>query len=399
MFLSFAWFMTWLLWPASAAPLDRKALVPRTLAAHPSAPSVFEGLNVKLSPLSVLLCALMVIDTGAFASPIKRDEEIVFFPAAARLSADLGHWIVPLHGWVFEPEVESLWRRGALSGLAHSLGLEEGAAESEIFKERGRWFLVDNERGKRVSVTLSAEAGALGPSGPDGHFQTEIALQRRVAVQEATSFSLGYRAVLPAGDDRIFKGEVLFPASYGLSVVSDIDDTIKISQVTDKKALLANTFLRPFQAAPGMALAYDRLAAAGAVFHYVSSSPWQLFPALSDFMVEAGFPRGSFHLRKFRVKDESLFNLLKSSRETKPPVIEDLLRAYPRRGFILIGDSGEVDPEIYGAIARAHPGRIRHIYIRKVTSETAEDERYQAAFTSLPASLWTLFDQAAQITP
>jgi len=258
---------------------------------------------------------------------------------------------------------------------------------------------VDNEGGKRVAVTLSAEAGALGPSGADGHFETEMTLQRRVATEEAVGFSLGYSAVLPAGDDRTFQGEVLFPASYGLSVISDIDDTIKISQVTDKTALLANTFLKPFLAAPDMALAYDRLAAAGAVFHYVSSSPWQLYPALKAFMVEAGFPRGSFHLRKFRVKDESLFNLFKSSRETKPPVIEDLLSAFPKRGFILIGDSGEVDPEIYGAIARDHPGQIRHIYIRKVTSEMADDVRYLAAFAGLPASLWTLFDHAAAITP
>ena len=127
----------------------------------------------------------MVIDTAAFASPIKRDEEIVFFPVAARLSADLGHWIVPLHGWVFEPEEDSLWRRGALGALALSLGLEESTGDSEIFKERGRWFLVDNERGKRVSVTLSAEAGLLGPSGPDGHFETEITLPRRVPAEEA----------------------------------------------------------------------------------------------------------------------------------------------------------------------------------------------------------------------
>jgi phosphatidate phosphatase APP1 len=166
-------------------------------------------------------------------------------------------------------------------------------------------------------------------------------------------------------------------------VISDIDDTIKISQVTDKTALLANTFLKPFQAAPEMALAYDRLAAAGAVIHYVSSSPWQLYPALKDFMAEAGFPQGS----------------VQSSRETKPPVIEALLAAYPKRGFILIGDSGEVDPEIYGAVARDHPGQIRHIYIRKVTPEAADDERYRAAFADLPVSLWTLFDNPSAITP
>jgi len=84
----------------------------------------------------------MVIDTGAVASPIKRDEEIVFFPVAARLSADLEHWIVPLHGWVFEPEDESLWRRGALGALALSLGLEEGqpTPRSSRREAAGSWW-------------------------------------------------------------------------------------------------------------------------------------------------------------------------------------------------------------------------------------------------------------------
>jgi phosphatidate phosphatase APP1 len=116
-------------------------------------------------------------------------------------------------------------------------------------------------------------------------------------------------------------------------------------------------------------------------------------------MQTSAFPRGSFHLRKFRLKDDSLFNLFKSSRVTKPPVIEGLLAAYPKRAFILIGDSGEEDPEIYGEIARNHPGRIRHIYIRRATSEILDAERYQTAFAGLPISLWTIFIDPAVISP
>ncbi len=330
---------------------------------------------------------------------MKRDEEILFFPTAARLSADRSHWIVPLHAWVFEAEAESLWRRGTLEALSRSFGLEAGAAESAIFRQRARWFLVDNERGKRFGLTLAADGQDLGPSGADGHLRAEIALPRRAASEEAASFWLRYAAVLPPGDPRRFEGEALFASAEGLSVISDIDDTIKISRVTDRRALLTHTFLKPFEAAPGMAEAYARLAAAGADFHYVSSSPWQLFPALRDFMAAAAFPRGSFHLRQFRLKDESLLNLFKSSRETKPPVIDALFAAYPRRRFLLIGDSGEQDPEIYGDIARRHPGRVQHIYIRRVTSESRQAERYRSAFASLPAGLWTLFDDAAVIRP
>jgi phosphatidate phosphatase APP1 len=358
------------------------------------------GYDLRLTPSAiVLLCALVLPAGTLFASPIKQDEEVIFFPTAARLSEDLSHWIVPIHAWVLERESDSLWRRGTLEILAGSFELDESAIESEIFRERAGWFLVDNERGKRLQVTLTEGSEHLGPTGPDGFLNAELRLQRRAAAEESTSFWLGYAAVLPAGDDRVFRGEALFVAPEGLSVVSDIDDTIKISQVTDKKALLANTFLKPFEAVPEMAPVYRRLAEAGAVFHYVSSSPWQLFPSLKHFMQTSAFPRGSFHLRKFRLKDDSLFNLFKSSRVTKPPVIEGLLAAYPKRAFILIGDSGEEDPEIYGEIARNHPGRIRHIYIRRATSEILDAERYQTAFAGLPISLWTIFIDPAVISP
>ena len=347
----------------------------------------------------LFLSLALVLSFSLRASPIKRDEEVVFFPTAAHLSADLSLWFVPVHAWVFEPEEDSLLRAAALEALARALGLDESAAQSDLFKARARWFLVDNERGKRLRVTLSEAGEALGPTGANGHLEGELRLRRRAAVEESVSTWLGFAAVLPPGDGRTFTGETLLVAPRGLSVISDIDDTIKISQVTDKRALLANTFLEPFRAAPGVSTAYGRLAAADTVFHYVSSSPWQLYRPLADFMTAAGFPRGSFHLRDFRVKDETFFNLLKSSMETKPPVIEALLAAYPQRAFILIGDSGEQDPEIYGQIARSHPGQIRHIYIRKVTPEGADDDRYRTAFADLAPELWTLFDDPGVISP
>jgi hypothetical protein len=151
----------------------------------------------------------MLLDAAVLASPIKPDEEVVFFPTAARLSVDLGHWVVPIHAWVFEPEDESLLRRGTLKALARILGLDESAAESETFKGRARWFLVDNERGKRFQVTVSEGGEVLGPTGPDGHLYAELRLQRRAPTEEATSFWLGYAAVLPSGDDRTFRGESL----------------------------------------------------------------------------------------------------------------------------------------------------------------------------------------------
>jgi phosphatidate phosphatase APP1 len=184
----------------------------------------------------------------------------------------------------------------------------------------------------------------------------------------------------------------------GVSVISDIDDTIKISEVLDKKKLMRNTFMKEYEAAPGMADAYKRLAAEKVAFHYLSSSPWQLYPALVSFMDGAGYPKGSFHMRDFRMKDETVFNVMKSSLETKPPGIRKLFDDFPKRQFILIGDSGEKDPEIYGTIAREYPGRVKHIYIRKVTPEGQDDARYKTAFDGIDAP-FTLFEDASVIKP
>ena len=329
------------------------------------------------------------------ASEIKSDEEIVFFPTAARLAADGAAWVLPIHAWVFEPEAESLWRRATLKALTESLGLEEEDTASDIFKRRARWLMVDNERGKSLKITLAPGAFLPGVTAANGQLKSELRLTRLAPGEEPASRWLEFTARLPDGDDRSFQGRIQLVAPRGLSVISDIDDTVKVSEVTDKRALLVNSFLKPFAAVPGMAEAYGRWAAGGAVFHYVSSSPWQFYPELADFMAAAGLPAGSFHLRAFRFRDESFFNLFASSEETKPPQIEALLAAFPGRDFILVGDSGEKDPEIYGEIARKHPGRIAAIYIRRVTPEAAEDARYLEAFADLPPGLWLLFDDPA----
>lgn len=348
---------------------------------------------------TLVLCTVLLLHTAAAASPITEDEEVVFFPTAARLSADLRHWVVPIHAWVYEPVRNSLKRRAALGAMALALGLDSTAADSAIFRRRAGWFLVDSESGRQLEVTLVRQE--LGPTSSDGHIHDALHLQRVKSDIPQRSYTLRYTAILPEDDLRRFAGTSIAVAPEGLSVVSDIDDTIKISDVRDKSELLANTFLNIFEAVPDMAEAYERLAESGedTVFHYVSSSPWQLYPPLREFMDDAGFPLGSFHMKEFRVKDRTLLNMFKSSTETKPPVINGLLADYPKRSFILIGDSGEHDPEIYGEIARAHPGRIRHIYIRKVTPEGPDSARYKKAFADLPAATWTLFEDPSVIKP
>jgi hypothetical protein len=327
---------------------------------------------------------------AAFASPIKSDEEIIFFRTAARQAAEPDKWIIPVHAWVFEPEEGMGLRSAAVMALAHELELDDNEITNAMFTRMARWFLVDNESGKYFKTSLGSDD--VGPTGANGRAVKEITTTITGGWE---GFVFNYTADVPGRD---FKAETILVPETGVSVISDIDDTIKISEVLDKRKLMENTFLKEYVAAPGMAEAYKRLAASQVAFHYLSSSPWQLYPALVDFMDKAGFPKGSFHMRDFRMKDETVLNVMKSSEETKPPGIAKLFEDFPKRQFILIGDSGEKDPEIYGKIARAYPGRVKHIYIRKVTPEGADDARYKDAFDGIEAP-FTLFDDASVIMP
>ena len=79
-------------------------------------------------------------------------------------------------------------------------------------------------------------------------------------------------------------------------------------------------------------------------------------------------------------------------------MIQQLLQTYPDRRFVLVGDSGEKDPEVYASVARKHPDQIARIFIRDVTDEPADSPRYQSCFAELPAELWQVFDDPQTLT-
>lgn len=171
---------------------------------------------------------------------------------------------------------------------------------------------------------------------------------------------------------------VLIPdpnARFG--VISDIDDTVIQSHVTSflraaRVVLLGNALTRlPFE---GVAEFYNGLArgtgdgAANPLF-YVSSSPWNLYDVIDDFLAVQGIPQGPLLLRDWDVRPGTLSG--GGHHAHKEGAIAEIMQAYPRLPFILIGDSGQKDPEIYSRVVHDQPDRILAVYIRDVvrTSE------------------------------
>ncbi|HYH35131.1 MAG TPA: phosphatase domain-containing protein, partial [Nocardioides sp.] len=149
-------------------------------------------------------------------------------------------------------------------------------------------------------------------------------------------------------------------AAFG--VISDVDDTILETGVQRAGRMVLQTFTgsaltrTPF---PGAVELYRDLTRGGTnpVF-YVSSSPWNLHAFLLAFLRHRRFPLGPVLLR----------DLLGTAagREEKAGRIQEILDLHPQLRFVLIGDSGEKDPEVYAEVVRANPGRVLAVYIREV---------------------------------
>ncbi|NHF60950.1 DUF2183 domain-containing protein [Flavobacteriaceae bacterium TP-CH-4] len=170
-----------------------------------------------------------------------------------------------------------------------------------------------------------------------------------------------------------FPGEMLIPSSTAdFGVISDIDDTILHTGVASflKWKALYNTFFKnasiriPLE---GAAEFYHQLHRgksgdkANPIF-YVSNSPWNLYRYLEFFLNKNRFPKGPILLRSMAA---TLGNR-KTEKPHKTHEIENILNTYPKLRFVLIGDSGEHDADIYKAINERYPNRIIAIYLRDV---------------------------------
>jgi hypothetical protein len=358
----------------------------------------------------------MLIAAAAAAAPLeqnlKSDEYVILFPAMA-VPAEDGSWRVTVHAWIHEHEGYV----ALLPALAAALGFEddvEAVVRNPIFRARARWFLVDNERGKRLAVRMGRAVFTLHESQPDGHLHSEFVLSPEAVAGIESQRKLGEReslrslVTLPrfAPLEAVTEGDGPVRATAavhvvkprGVSIICDIDDTLKISDVRDREALLRNTFLREFEAVPGMPALLTKWAADDSVvIHYVSASPWQLYPPLSAFFETAGYPAGLWHMKSFRWSERSFFNLWLSPVEYKTATIEPILRRFPARRFVLVGDSGEMDPEAYGDLARRHADQVSLILIRDVSDEPRVAERYQKAFEGVSPERWFIFREAREI--
>ena len=172
------------------------------------------------------------------------------------------------------------------------------------------------------------------------------------------------------------EGQLLVPTSGArFGVISDLDDTVVQTGATSLPRLVhgtlfGNVYSRlPF---PGVAAFYRALhdGATGRErnpLFYVSSSPWNLYDVLDEVLRLHEIPSGPLLLRNWGVTGEEV--LPTNHQEHKLESIERIFGTYPHMSFVLIGDSGQEDPEIYHDVVHRHPERVLAVYIRNVSPE------------------------------
>jgi phosphatidate phosphatase APP1 len=176
------------------------------------------------------------------------------------------------------------------------------------------------------------------------------------------------------------EGKVYFPAQnadYG--IISDIDDTILTTGAMRMWEMLKVTFTKnahtriPFA---GVSEFYDALRKgrdqiiSNPIF-YVSSSPWNIYDFLMEFLDAHKIPKGSLMLRDMGLSRDQL--IAGSHHDHKLKQIHHILEVFGNLDFILIGDSGQKDPQIYLEVVKTHPERILAVYIRDVSGADLSD--------------------------
>ncbi|KAF2862180.1 hypothetical protein K470DRAFT_243810 [Piedraia hortae CBS 480.64] len=196
----------------------------------------------------------------------------------------------------------------------------------------------------------------------------------------------------------------VFAGETGWGLISDIDDTIKVTGSNDPVSVLHTTFAvaepEPVTGMPELYAHISKTLRNPATF-YLSASPYPLYPFLRDFE-RAHYPQGTIILRD--ASWQNLGGLVASLQEgVEKYKVDRLVKIHawlPHRRFVCVGDSLQSDPEAYGEAARRFPGWIRAIFIRRVgtNAEKVKQERFEEAFRGLDRRLWHVFTDAGELS-
>jgi phosphatidate phosphatase APP1 len=273
--------------------------------------------------------------------------------------------------------------RHALTDSDIGSGDDDPMSKNALLKRRS-WNVPSNMTSEELSVANSHLMTRLKPFLTVALINTPITVfffndeksqSRSVNTNDSGHFSIRASLDFVPTAIRVLASEKLSATekvhitdSKGVSLISDIDDTIKHSAIASgAREIFRNTFIRDLKdlTIQGVKEWYTKMAGLGVQMHYVSNSPWQLYPLIRSYFSLAGLPPGSFHLKQYTGMLQGIFE---PAAERKKGSLDKIMADFPERKFILVGDSGEADLEVYTDVVMENPGKILAVFIRDVTT-------------------------------
>jgi len=248
--------------------------------------------------------------------------------------------------------------------------------------------------GARVEITIGQTTTEV-VADDEGFFRAWIDLDAPLpTVDPWYSFALRLLGPLPPGHPEVSEsGRLRIPSNTeSFGVISDLDDTVIQSRISNflmavRTVMLGNARTRlPF---PGVAAFYQALERGhdgrrrNPIF-YVSSSPWNIYDIIAEFLEVQRIPDGPICLRDWDIGWSALGS--RHLKQHKEPLIREILDLYAPLPFILIGDTSQHDPEIYRAIVAEYSSRILAVYIRDVTANPERSAAIRALASEIEAA-------------
>ncbi|KFY34311.1 hypothetical protein V494_06883 [Pseudogymnoascus sp. VKM F-4513 (FW-928)] len=334
--------------------------------------------------------------------PITSNDTVWLFDNTAYRNPTTNNWEAEVIAAVFDKET-GVKVSLVVADIAEKLGLGHGDEAEARIKDRLMPFMQSVLPGRVVNVDFGRRTQLkLGPGSRNGISSDIRQLPRHKDGDVVTGV-----AKVPRGTNGLLEMKTVYAEPEGWGIISDVDDTIKVTQTGDPIGILRSTFAADAAAVPGMPLLYryiHTLVTKSAPWFYLSASPYNLYAFLHGFVQET-YPQGTLILRdaSWRNLAGLLTSLTQGTQEYKVDRMEKIHSWLPRRQMICIGDSTQSDPEAYGEMYRKHPKWIGLILIRRVENiaevgleEKNDASRFEKAFEGVPKSVWHVFGEAEE---
>ncbi|KAG5927521.1 hypothetical protein E4U42_002129 [Claviceps africana] len=333
--------------------------------------------------------------------PVTDSEIVWLLDNTAFKTSRPGTWQAEFVSAVFEREDKRILV-DMVSAVLRTVGLTDGTSERRTIEERVLPFLWNVCPARIVTAVQQSSELKLGPSTINGLSANVLDIHDgEIGSLVSTSTKLG------GGTGSITSMQTYYAGEDGWGIVSDIDDTLKVTMTSDPVGILRETFINTPSPIHGMPDLYAKIKSflpQDTAWFYLSASPYNLYPFLKQFRKQY-YPPGTLILRDSSWKSVAglLSALTMGTEEYKVDRMKKIHAWLPKRKMIAIGDSTQTDPEAYGEMYRNSPSWIGLILIRKATNiaeigieEKNAPERFEQAFRDVPRRLWHVFEDPAE---